>query len=67
MVSLPGESLRLNSGRGLIGPALAALRPSGPGSSGCSRRCAQAVRQFFALACQRRRWELNDMARRLDE
>jgi RNA polymerase sigma-70 factor (ECF subfamily) len=25
------------------------------------------VRQFFALACQRVRWELNDLARRLDE
>lgn len=25
------------------------------------------VRQFFALACQHMRWELNDMARRLDE
>jgi DNA-directed RNA polymerase specialized sigma24 family protein len=25
------------------------------------------VRQFFALACQHMRWELSDMARRLDE
>src|SRR5271166_5007196 len=25
------------------------------------------VRQFFALACQHMRWELNDMARRLDK
>jgi RNA polymerase sigma-70 factor (ECF subfamily) len=25
------------------------------------------MRQFFALACQHMRWELNDMARRLDE
>ncbi|MFT3882409.1 MAG: sigma-70 family RNA polymerase sigma factor [Gemmatales bacterium] len=25
------------------------------------------VRQFFALACQHMRWELNDLARRLDE
>src|SRR5262249_27353507 len=25
------------------------------------------ARQFFALACQHMRWELNDMARRLDE
>ena len=25
------------------------------------------VRQFFALACQHTRWELNDLARRLDE
>jgi RNA polymerase sigma-70 factor (ECF subfamily) len=24
-------------------------------------------RQFFALACQHMRWELNDLARRLDE
>jgi RNA polymerase sigma-70 factor (ECF subfamily) len=24
------------------------------------------ARQFFALACQHRRWELNDLARRLD-
>src|SRR5579859_6816263 len=27
----------------------------------------ESVRQFFALACQHMRWELNDMARRLDE
>src|SRR4051794_23969921 len=27
----------------------------------------QAVRQFFALACQHMRWELNDVARRLDD
>jgi RNA polymerase sigma-70 factor (ECF subfamily) len=26
-----------------------------------------AARQFFALACQHIRWELNEMARRLDE
>jgi RNA polymerase sigma-70 factor (ECF subfamily) len=26
-----------------------------------------SVRQFFALACQHMRWELNEMARRLDE
>jgi RNA polymerase sigma-70 factor (ECF subfamily) len=25
------------------------------------------ARQFFSLACQHMRWELNDMARRLDE
>src|ERR1700747_1898838 len=25
------------------------------------------VRQFFGLACQHMRWELNDLARRLDE
>ena len=27
----------------------------------------QNVRQFFALACQHMRWQLNDLARRLDE
>ena len=27
----------------------------------------ETVRQFFALACQHMRWELNDLARRLDE
>jgi RNA polymerase sigma-70 factor (ECF subfamily) len=27
----------------------------------------ETARQFFALACQHMRWELNDMARRLDE
>ena len=27
----------------------------------------RTVRQFFALACQHMRWELNEMARRLDE
>src|SRR5688572_22297147 len=27
----------------------------------------QTTRQFFGLACQHIRWELNDMARRLDE
>ena len=26
-----------------------------------------SARKFFALACQHMRWELNDMARRLDE
>src|SRR5262249_30204217 len=26
-----------------------------------------SVRQFFALACQHMRWELNDLARRLDQ
>src|SRR5438270_7186563 len=36
---------------------LKALREVRPGT----------VRQFFALACQHMRWELNDMARRLDE
>jgi len=36
---------------------LKALREARPASA----------RQFFALACQHIRWELNDMARRLDE
>src|SRR5262249_13444167 len=36
---------------------LKALREARPAS----------VRQFFALACQHMRWELNDLARRLDE
>jgi RNA polymerase sigma-70 factor (ECF subfamily) len=36
---------------------LKALREARPASA----------RQFFALACQHLRWELNDMARRLDE
>jgi DNA-directed RNA polymerase specialized sigma24 family protein len=27
----------------------------------------RTARQFFALACQHTRWELNDLARRLDE
>jgi RNA polymerase sigma-70 factor (ECF subfamily) len=36
---------------------LKALRQARPGT----------VRQFFALASQHMRWELNDMARRLDE
>jgi RNA polymerase sigma-70 factor (ECF subfamily) len=35
---------------------LKALRQARPGT----------VRQFFALACQHMRWELNDLARRLD-
>ena len=34
-----------------------ALRQARPGTA----------RQFFALACQHMRWELNDLARRLDE
>jgi len=34
-----------------------ALREARPGNT----------RQFFALACQHMRWELNDMARRLDQ
>jgi RNA polymerase sigma-70 factor (ECF subfamily) len=36
---------------------LKALREARPSST----------RQFFALACQHMRWELNDLARRLDE
>jgi RNA polymerase sigma factor (sigma-70 family) len=36
---------------------LKALREARPGN----------VRQFFALACKHMRWELNDIARRLDE
>ena len=36
---------------------LKALRQARPGT----------VRQFFAMACQHMRWELNDLARRLDE
>src|SRR5215468_8585631 len=36
---------------------LKALREIRPGT----------VRQFFALACQHMRWELNDLARRLDQ
>jgi RNA polymerase sigma factor (sigma-70 family) len=36
---------------------LKAMRKARPGN----------VRQFFALACQHMRWELNDLARRLDE
>src|SRR5438445_9189453 len=36
---------------------LKAMREARPGN----------VRQFFALACQHMRWELNDLARRLDE
>jgi RNA polymerase sigma factor (sigma-70 family) len=36
---------------------LKALRQARPGTA----------RQFFALACQHMRWELNDLARRLDE
>src|SRR5947199_10541677 len=27
----------------------------------------RTVRQFFGLACQHMRWQLNDLARRLDE
>lgn len=38
---------------------------------GCSRRCGRptlpTVRRFFALANQHVRWQLNDLARRLDE
>jgi RNA polymerase sigma-70 factor (ECF subfamily) len=41
----------------VVGRLLTALREARPTS----------VRQFFALAGQHMRWELNDMARRLDE
>jgi RNA polymerase sigma-70 factor (ECF subfamily) len=42
---------------GVVAALLAALRTIRPAS----------VRQFFALACQHMRWQLNDLARRLDE
>jgi RNA polymerase sigma-70 factor (ECF subfamily) len=42
---------------GVVERLLKALRQARPGT----------VRQFFALAGQHMRWELNDMARRLDE
>ena len=41
----------------VVGRLLKALREARPANP----------RQFFALACQHMRWELNDMARRLDE
>ena len=41
----------------VVGRLLNALREARPGT----------VRQFFALACQHMRWELNDLARRLDD
>ena len=42
---------------GVVAALLSALRTVRP----------QSVRQFFALACQHMRWQLNDLARRLDE
>jgi RNA polymerase sigma-70 factor (ECF subfamily) len=42
---------------GVVGGLLTALRTVRP----------QTVRQFFALANQHMRWQLNDLARRLDE
>src|SRR5262245_3628208 len=42
---------------GVVAALLNALRTVRP----------KTVRQFFALACQHMRWQLNDLARRLDE
>ena len=42
---------------GVVAALLTALRTTRPAG----------VRQFFALACQHMRWQLNDLARRLDE
>src|SRR5262245_16573955 len=42
---------------GVVARLLTALRTARP----------RTVRQFFALACQHIRWQLNDLARRLDE
>jgi RNA polymerase sigma-70 factor (ECF subfamily) len=42
---------------GVVARLLTALRETHPAT----------VRQFFALACQHMRWQLNDLARRLDE
>ena len=42
---------------GVVARLLTALRETRPAT----------VRQFFALACQHMRWQLNDLARRLDE
>jgi RNA polymerase sigma-70 factor (ECF subfamily) len=42
---------------GVVARLLTALRATRPAT----------VRQFFALACQHMRWQLNDLARRLDE
>jgi RNA polymerase sigma-70 factor (ECF subfamily) len=42
---------------GVVAGLLAALRATRPAT----------VRQFFALACRHMRWQLNDLARRLDE
>jgi RNA polymerase sigma-70 factor (ECF subfamily) len=41
---------------GVVARLLTALQTTRP----------QTVRQFFALACQHMRWQLNDLARRLD-
>jgi RNA polymerase sigma-70 factor (ECF subfamily) len=41
----------------MVAGLLSALRTTRP----------QSVRHFFALACQHMRWQLNDVARRLDE
>jgi RNA polymerase sigma-70 factor (ECF subfamily) len=42
---------------GVVAGLLTALRTTRPAT----------VRQFFALACQHMRWQLNDLARRLDD
>jgi RNA polymerase sigma-70 factor (ECF subfamily) len=42
---------------GVVAGLLTALRTTRP----------TTVRQFFALACQHMRWQLNDLARRLDQ
>jgi RNA polymerase sigma-70 factor (ECF subfamily) len=42
---------------GVVAALLTALRATRPAT----------VRQFFGLACQHMRWQLNDLARRLDE
>jgi RNA polymerase sigma-70 factor (ECF subfamily) len=42
---------------GVVAGLLTALREVGP----------LTVRQFFGLACQHMRWQLNDLARRLDQ
>jgi RNA polymerase sigma-70 factor (ECF subfamily) len=42
---------------GVVAALIKALRATRP----------QNVRQFFGLACQHMRWQLNDLARRLDE
>jgi RNA polymerase sigma-70 factor (ECF subfamily) len=42
---------------GVVAALLTALRATRPAG----------VRQFFALACQHMRWQLNDLARRLDQ
>ena len=42
---------------GVVAGLLTALRTTRP----------QSVRHFFVLACQHMRWQLNDLARRLDE